>query len=346
MGFLLDFPTERRLSVQGRRLAIALALTMITATPAGADGTEVPESPPFLGPAIVRCAFQNCSSGTYHRWPAVDFRLAPGTPVRATGPGVVVVVDEEVEGDGDPDGCPAETAYCGRPGRFVAIEHADGPYSVYKHLSASVVEVGERVERGQVIGVVGSTQATNIHLHYDEQAALDRFNMAGNWEPIGPMVFWLDKEERSAPTYWGGDDDWFMPAGTPVRSQGWFTAARVVSSGLEFRRTLAELSVSAAEGPFVVRFSRDVTLSGAQVTYSGDELLVLLGGGHVLTSGRDHRALFSTGPLEVNHLRLKPRGWHSRLGRMVRALDRVTTVGIADRRVSLVSSAVGVTSVP
>jgi len=346
MRSLLIFRTERRVGVQVRRLAIALALTMIAAAPAAADGPEVPESLPFLGPAVVGCTFRNCLSGTDHPWPAIDFKLAPGTPVRAAGPGVVVVVDEEIEGDGDPDGCPAETAYCGRPGRFVAIEHSDGPYSVYKHLSASVVAVGERVERGQVIGVVGSTQAANIHLHYDEQATLDRFNMADNRQPIGPMAFWQDNEERSAPTYWGGDDDWFMPAGTPVRSQGWVTAPLVVRSSVEFRRALADLSVSDAEGPFVVRFSRDLTLSGAQVTYSGDELLLLLGGGHVLTSGRDHRALFSRGPLEVNHLQLQPRGRHGWLGRTVRALDRLTTVGMGDRGVCLASSAAGVTSVP
>ncbi|MET0803298.1 MAG: M23 family metallopeptidase, partial [Acidimicrobiales bacterium] len=174
----------------------------------------MPDALPFLGSATIGCAYLTCSSGAYHPWPAVDFQLPLGTPVRATAPGTVALVDEELDGEGDPDGCATETSYCGAPGLFIAIEHRDGPYSMYKHLLASHVDVGDVVERGQVIGQVGSSQASRAHLHYDEQATLVDLNRPGNRLPLGPMYYWSGGRRR-APGSIGGATDWSgLPRGT------------------------------------------------------------------------------------------------------------------------------------
>ena len=57
-----------------------------------------------------------------------------------------------------------------RAGKTVRLTHGNGVESTYGHLSsiAPAVVVGERVERGQVIGYVGSTGlSTGPHLHYE-----------------------------------------------------------------------------------------------------------------------------------------------------------------------------------
>ena len=53
-------------------------------------------------------------------------------------------------------------------GNVVIINHGGGVTTHYAHLSSFEVEVGARVERGQIIGRAGSTgRATSAHLHYE-----------------------------------------------------------------------------------------------------------------------------------------------------------------------------------
>uniref|UniRef100_A0A7C2FTI0 M23 family peptidase n=1 Tax=Thermus islandicus TaxID=540988 RepID=A0A7C2FTI0_9DEIN len=80
----------------------------------------------------------------------VDFAAPYGAPVYATGSGVV-----------------AQTGWMGPYGLAVLLDHAGGYRSLYGHLSRLGVRPGERVERGQVLGYVGSTgRSTGPHLHY------------------------------------------------------------------------------------------------------------------------------------------------------------------------------------
>jgi murein DD-endopeptidase MepM/ murein hydrolase activator NlpD len=81
----------------------------------------------------------------------LDVSLPSGTKVRATGAGVV----ERVEWDG---------AY----GLVVDIRHFDDVISRYAHLSRATVRQGEKVTRGQAVGLSGSTgRSTGPHLHYE-----------------------------------------------------------------------------------------------------------------------------------------------------------------------------------
>jgi len=61
---------------------------------------------------------------------------------------------------------------CGSYGRWVLIKHNNGLTSVYAHLSASIVEVGQSLKTGDIIGysggtpgVNGSGYSTGPHLH-------------------------------------------------------------------------------------------------------------------------------------------------------------------------------------
>ncbi len=83
----------------------------------------------------------------------VDYGAGHGTPVRATGAGVVT-----------------RAGPWGGYGTAVAIRHANKVETRYAHLSgvARGVRRGGRVEQGQVIGYVGSSGlATASHLHYE-----------------------------------------------------------------------------------------------------------------------------------------------------------------------------------
>jgi murein DD-endopeptidase MepM/ murein hydrolase activator NlpD len=52
-------------------------------------------------------------------------------------------------------------------GRLVALDHGEGLYTLYMHLDRADVVAGALVERGSIIGAVGSTgRATGPHLHW------------------------------------------------------------------------------------------------------------------------------------------------------------------------------------
>jgi murein DD-endopeptidase MepM/ murein hydrolase activator NlpD len=80
----------------------------------------------------------------------VDFRGAVGAPIQAANAGVVALVDRFFLG-----------------GRVVYIDHGAGVVTGYLHLSKVLVSVGDRVARGQQIGLVGATgRVTGPHLHW------------------------------------------------------------------------------------------------------------------------------------------------------------------------------------
>ncbi len=113
----------------------------------------------------------------------IDIKAGEGADVRATRAGTVVMSADTPSGtscftSGDlvnkTDGMGkvyftynGSTSYVGAAGKFIVIDHHDGTFSHYDHLSARYVETGAVVTAGQRIGAVGQTGcATGPHLHF------------------------------------------------------------------------------------------------------------------------------------------------------------------------------------
>lgn len=90
----------------------------------------------------------------HHVWKfheGVDLAAPTGTPVYATGNGVVM-----------------ESGTANGYGKIITVNHGFGYRSRYAHLSKQFVAKGDSVTRGQVIGEVGATGiVTGPHLHYE-----------------------------------------------------------------------------------------------------------------------------------------------------------------------------------
>ncbi len=82
----------------------------------------------------------------------LDFTAETGTPVYATGDGIVEVAGSQGDGYGNK----------------VVINHGYGYETLYGHNSKVLVHAGEKVKRGQTIALVGSTgKSTGPHCHYE-----------------------------------------------------------------------------------------------------------------------------------------------------------------------------------
>ena len=82
----------------------------------------------------------------------MDFTAKTGTPIYATGDGIVAKADNTVSGFGN----------------HVVIRHGFGYETLYAHLSKYKCRAGQRVKRGDIIGFVGSTgRSEGPHLHYE-----------------------------------------------------------------------------------------------------------------------------------------------------------------------------------
>lgn len=81
----------------------------------------------------------------------IDFGAAWGSPIMAVSDGIVTYAGRR-----------------GGHGNYVRLQHGGGIGTGYAHMSRIVVDPGERVRAGQVIGHVGSTGlSTGPHLHYE-----------------------------------------------------------------------------------------------------------------------------------------------------------------------------------
>lgn len=89
--------------------------------------------------------------GTAKFHEGMDFSAAVGTPVYATGDGVV-----------------KQTGWNSGYGNSIEIDHGYDYLTRYAHLSKSYVTRGQQIKRGDLIGLVGSTgKSTGPHLHYE-----------------------------------------------------------------------------------------------------------------------------------------------------------------------------------
>lgn len=81
----------------------------------------------------------------------IDIPKAKGTPVYASGNGIVI-----------------RKGYCSGYGNYIEIQHAGGFRSFYAHLSKTIVSAGDSVSIATQIAYVGNTGiSTGSHLHYE-----------------------------------------------------------------------------------------------------------------------------------------------------------------------------------
>ncbi len=98
----------------------------------------------------------------------MDFTAPTGTPIYATGDGVVIEADASRRGYGN----------------HVVINHGYGYKTLYGHMSRIKVRRGQSVKRGEVIGFVGNTgTSTAPHLHYE---------VIKNGKHINPINFYYN----------------------------------------------------------------------------------------------------------------------------------------------------------
>ena len=91
----------------------------------------------------------------------MDFTARTGTPIYATGDGVVHKADASLSGYGN----------------HIEINHGYGYKTLYAHLSKYNCRPGQRVKRGDIIGYVGSTGRSQApHLHYEVFKGSERVN--------------------------------------------------------------------------------------------------------------------------------------------------------------------------
>ncbi|MBB6485275.1 M23 family metallopeptidase [Rhizobium lusitanum] len=128
------------------------------------------ESLPFRNPApgkLVTSPFGNRKDpffGTLALHTGTDFHFSPGEKIKATAPGKVVAA-----------------GWTGGYGNMVEIDHGDGISTRYGHMEQVLVKIGDKVDRGGIVGLAGSTgRSTGTHLHYEVRE---------NGLPVDPMYF-------------------------------------------------------------------------------------------------------------------------------------------------------------
>ena len=103
-------------------------------------------------------------TGQYKFHNGVDLANNQGTPIYAARSGKVTV-----------------DTYGSTYGYYVTINHGDGYSSLYAHMTRSVVDKGDTVKKGQLIGYMGSTgRSTGPHLH---------FSIFYNGSSVNPMNY-------------------------------------------------------------------------------------------------------------------------------------------------------------
>lgn len=98
--------------------------------------------------AFGNARIYNGKTKSYHS--GTDFRAKVGTKIKASNNGVVALVMDRF--------------YLGK---VIYIDHGRGAYSYYSHMSKSFVKKGQKVKKGEVLGLSGKTgRVTGPHLHY------------------------------------------------------------------------------------------------------------------------------------------------------------------------------------
>ena len=87
------------------------------------------------------------------RWPhyGIDIAAKQGTKIKSSGTGVVTMAEDDLY----------------YTGGTVIMDHGHGISTIYSHLETVIVSVGDKINKGDIIGTVGSTgRSTGPHLDF------------------------------------------------------------------------------------------------------------------------------------------------------------------------------------
>lgn len=128
---------------------LALLTDRFTPERSWINSLSLPAAAPINAVFGILRSYNGSPFDRYHG--GVDFAGAPGTSILAAADGIVVMVDR-----------------LNIRGNTTLIDHGWGLYSLYAHQDETLVQLGEVVATGQVIGTVGSTgRSTGPHLHWE-----------------------------------------------------------------------------------------------------------------------------------------------------------------------------------
>lgn len=106
--------------------------------------------------------------GILHYCNAIDIANHCGTPIHAAAAGTVILADNY--------------GWNGGYGHYVKIRHSNGVITLYAHFQSIYVKKGQKVQSGEVIGLMGTTgHSTGCHLHFEVRGAKNPLAGRGHW---------------------------------------------------------------------------------------------------------------------------------------------------------------------
>lgn len=161
-GVAQEAPAEAMLDQARRQLPSLTAMLSRAVKPALEETLEseaeqaaaFPNGKPVAGDLSISSEFglrSNPFGGRgYEMHEGLDFAGPVGKPILATAEGIVVNAE-----------------YNGGYGNYVKIDHGYSYETLYAHMSELEVKLGDRVQRGDIVGYLGSTgRSSGPHLHY------------------------------------------------------------------------------------------------------------------------------------------------------------------------------------
>jgi murein DD-endopeptidase MepM/ murein hydrolase activator NlpD len=129
-----------------------------------AVGKTSPSVPVYAG-YYMRPIVGGVKTQGIHGHNAVDLASSYGSNILAAADGEVIVSKN--------------SGWNGGYGDYIVLSHPNGTQTLYAHLSATLVDVGDHVTQGQVIGKMGHTGDVNgptgTHLHFEVRGAANPF---------------------------------------------------------------------------------------------------------------------------------------------------------------------------